>query len=109
VRPPPEVREPIILLEDRLERVILRRSAVPAALILFVILVFFMLGDEILGEPLATTTFSWFLLFGAGAIAGVTVNEITARRTIPKLKDEIETLRAPYYPDALTPESERES
>ena len=65
-----------------------------------------MLGDEILGAPLATTTFSWFLLFGAGAIAGVTVNEITARRTIPNLQDEIDTLRAPYHPDALTPESE---
>ncbi len=106
MRPPPEVRERIISLEDRLEGVLLRRSAVPAALILFVVLAFFMLGDEILDISWATTTFSWFLLFGAGALAGVTVNEITARRAIRTLEREIEEIRAPYYPDALTKESE---
>ena len=65
-----------------------------------------MLGDEILAVPWATTIFSWFLLFGVGALAGVTVNEITARRAIRTLEREIEELRAPYYPDALTKESE---
>ncbi len=106
MRPPPEIRERIISLEDRIEGALLRRSAVPAALILFVVLAFFMLGDEILAVPWATTTFSWFLLFGVGALAGVTVNEITARRAIRNLERQIEELRAPYYPDALTKESE---
>jgi hypothetical protein len=106
MRTPPEVRERLIHLEDRLERVILRRSAVPAAFGLFLILGFFLLGGEFLGEPLSAATLSWILLFGVGAIAGMTVNEITARRTIPDLKEAIETLRAPYHPDALTSEAE---
>ena len=109
VRPPPEVREQLILLEDRLERVVLRRSAVPAALGLFLILGFFLLGDEILGEPLSTATVSWILLFGIGVIFGMAVSEITARRTIPDIKEKIETLRAPYERDALTSKTGRSS
>jgi small-conductance mechanosensitive channel len=102
VRLPPEVREQLILLEDRLERAVLRRSAVPAALGLFLILGYFLLGDEILGEPQFTATVWWILLFGIGATFGMAVNEITARRTIRDVKEERETLRAPYERDALT-------
>ena len=102
VRPPPEVRERLILLEDRLERVTLRRSAVPAALALFLIMAIIFLGDEILGGPLSTATFSWISAFGVGAIAGIAMNEITARRTISALKEELKTLRAPYVPGTLT-------
>lgn len=102
VRPPPEVRERLILLEDRLERVTLRRSAVPAALGLFLILAVVFLGEEILGGPFSTATFSWILLFGVGTIAGIALNEITARRTISALEEELKTLRAPYVPGTLT-------
>ena len=109
VRPPPEVRERLILLEDRLERVVLRRSAVPAALGLFLILGFFLLGDQILGEPRPTETGSWILLFGIGATFGMALNEITARRTIRDIQEESETLRAPYERDALSPKTGRSS
>jgi len=37
------------------------------------------------------------------------VNEITARRTIPDIKEEIETLRVPYERDALTSKTGRSS
>ena len=109
MRHPPDVRERLILLEERLERVILRRLALPVAFGLFVILALFLLRNEILGEPLSRATVSWIQFFGVGAIFGITLNEITARRAIRNLKEEIETLRPPYHPEALTSKTGRAS
>jgi len=109
VRPPPEVRERLILLEDRLEKVKLRRSAIPAALALFLILATVFLGDEIPGGSFSTATVSWISAFGVGAIASLAMNEITARRTISALKEELKTLRAHYVPGTLTSETGRAS
>ena len=67
------------------------------------------LGDEILGEPFSTATLSWISAFGVGAVAGIAVNEITARRTISALKEELKTLRAPYGTSTLTSETGRAS
>jgi hypothetical protein len=109
VRHPLHVRERLILLEERLERVILRRSVLPVAFGLFVILALFLLRNEILGEPLSRATVSWILFFGVGAIFGITLNEITARRAIRNPKEEIEPLRPPYHPEALTSKTGRAS
>ena len=70
-------------------------------------IVFF--GDEILGGPFSAATLSWISAFGVGAIAGIAMNEITARRTISALKEKLKTLRAPYAPGTLTSETGRAS
>lgn len=89
----PEVRDRIISLEDRVERVQLRRSALPIAFLLFAVLAFFLMGEEIQAASSHTTSFAWILLFGAASIIGLTLNEITARRSLRNLNCELDLLR----------------
>jgi hypothetical protein len=96
-----EIRDQIISLEDRQERAELRRSAVPAALVLFLVVGYFFFGGRFFDGAMSAPTLAWTLTFGIGSLLGVVVNEITARRTLKRVAKEIELLRLPQPPEAF--------
>jgi len=93
--PPDETRERIISLEDRLERAEFRRSGLPAGILLFAVIGVFMFWKEIPESIELSAGFLWIASFGVGTIVLLALNELTARRTIRGVKEELKLLRNP--------------
>lgn len=91
---PPEVRDRVIDLEDRLERAKLRRTGFPGGFLLFLVLGFFLFQDEIQGLNPGTAGFAWIVAFGSACILGLGINEYQTRRTLRAAKTELDALRA---------------
>jgi hypothetical protein len=90
---PTEIRDQIISLEDRLERVELRRSTLPAGVLLFAVMAGFMFSTEIRSSLGVRSCAVWVVSFAVGTIALLAFNEVTARRRIRNLKEELKALR----------------
>lgn len=89
-----EKRREMVLWEDRLERAQLRRTGLPAGMLLFILLSLFLFWNDYTGEDGLWAGLAWTLSFGVGVIVLVVVNELTARRTIHRATAEIDTLRS---------------
>lgn len=89
-----EIRNQIISVEDRLERVELRRSALPAGMLLFAVMAAFMLSTEIQNSLRIRSGALWVVSFAVGTIVLLAVNEVTARGKIRLWKEELKALQA---------------
>lgn len=87
------LRDQIASLEDRLERVELRRTGLPAATLLGLVLSRLMLWTEIQGAIEGVPGRLWIASFATAAALLLAVNEVTARRTIRRVASELQALR----------------
>ncbi len=92
---PGDTREQLIVWEDRLERAQLSRTGLPAGMLLFTFLAFFLFWDDYEGESWLRAGLTWIVSFGVGVVVFLGVNELTARRTIRRAEEEIHSLRNP--------------
>ncbi len=99
--PSGDIREQLIVWEDRLERAQLRRTGLPAGVILFTFLAFFLFWNDYYGESWLRAGFTWVVSFGVGIIVLLVVNEVTTRRTIRRAEKAIHSLRNPNSQRAL--------
>ena len=63
-------------------------------MLLFAVLAYFMVRTEIRNSIGVRSGALWVLSFAVGAIALLVFNEVTARRTIRVLKEELKALRS---------------
>lgn len=90
-----DTRKQLILWEDRLERAQLRRTGLPAGLLLFTFLAFVLFWNDYEGESWLRAGLTWIVSFGVGVVVFLAVNEFTARRTIRRAEKGIHSLRNP--------------
>ena len=96
-----ELTQQKAILEERLERTRLRRSGLPAGFLVFLALAFLFFRDEAWEVARGTAAFSWVMVFGVGAIFGLALNEVTARRSLRDLEEKLRRLKASSPPKDL--------
>ena len=90
-----DTRDRIIAWEDRLERAEIRRTGLPAGMLLFTILAVLLFWNRYAGESTLRAGLTWVFSYGAGVVLLLALNEVTARRMIRRAEDEIRLLRDP--------------
>ena len=90
-----DTRKRLIVWGDRLERARLRRTGLPAGVLLFTFLAFFLFWNDYDGESWLRAGLTWIVAFGVGVGVFLVVNEFTARRTIRRAEEAIHSLRNP--------------
>ena len=90
-----DTRKQLIVWEDRLERPQFRRCGLPAGVLLFTFLTFFLFWNDYEGEGWLRAGFTWVVSFGVGVVVFLAVNEFTARRTTHRAEEAIHSLRNP--------------
>ena len=89
------IRKQLIVCEDHMERTQLPRTGLPAGLLLFTFLAFFLFWSAYEGESWLRAGLTWIVSFGVGVVVFLAVNEFTARRTIRRAEEAIHSLRNP--------------
>jgi hypothetical protein len=96
---PPETRERLVELEERRERVCLRRTALPVAFGVVGVAAVVLFREEMFGANPGNATYAWMAFFWVGSLIGLSLNELTARRCMRKIQDEFMTIVSPEEED----------
>lgn len=92
---PDEVREKVIILEDRLERAHLRRTGLPAGMLLFTLISLGLFWKDVPESIEVTAGLIWVVSYVIGTLVLLALNEVTSQRTIRGVEGEIKALRNP--------------